>query len=388
MKMEELKGEPSLTQMLLNKASHQLIPMSGTFELTPMCNFSCNMCYIRKNAEEIAAHPCKMLTLKDWIHIAEEAKEAGMLYLLITGGEPLLWSDFWTLYERLSEMGFLISINTNGSLIDEQVVERFKQYPPVRVNISLYGVEEDSYEKLCGVKNVFSRVDYAITKLVEAGIEVKLNGTLTPDNVKDLESCIAYANEKDLIYEVNTYMFPPLRRDESMIGKNERFTPAEAAYYRAKSYRLQYGSERYHKYMQAINEGSISPPGLDEKCVDPKDGKICCRAGKASFWITWDGFMTPCGMMPNPAVDLKDKNFSLAWKELTYQGRRLSLSGICNRCSNRSVCHMCAAMAMAETGKTEGIPSYLCHMIEEIRWLAKMEMAGEPFPSKPRIGNI
>lgn len=388
MKPAELKIESPVTQMLLNKASVANIPMSGTFELTPMCNFSCKMCYVRKSAKEVESHPRKMMTLDEWIELAKEAQKEGLLYLLLTGGEPFAWPHFWKLYEALCKMGFLITINTNGSLIDEKVIERLKQNPPVRVNITLYGYGDDSYEKLCGVKGIFSKVDQAISGLQEVGISVKLNGTLMPENITDLEACIEYANTKGLIYEINTYMFPPVRRNESMIGKNERFTPAEAAYYRLKSYRIQYGDERYHEFMQAVLEGSVSPMGLDESRVDPGNGKIRCRAGRAAFWITWDGTMTPCGMMPKPAVDIREKSFKNAWEELVESGKALSLSGICNQCANKNLCHSCAAMATAEAGTTEGIPVYLCQMVEEIRYLAKLEMEGESFPEQPvkRVG--
>lgn len=382
MKPAELKVESPLTHMLLNKASYINIPMSGTFELTPMCNFSCKMCYVRKSLEEVKAHSRKMMTLEEWIELAKEARDAGMLYLLLTGGEPFAWPDFWKLYDVLCEMGFLITINTNGSLIDEQVIERLKEHPPIRINITLYGYGDESYEKLCGVKGVFGRVDQAITGLQEAGIYVKLNGTLTLDNVKDMEACVRYAESKDLIYEINTYMFPPIRRNENLVGENERFTPEEAAYNRLKCYRLQYGEERYHQFMQSVVKGSAPPMGLDESCIDPRDGKIRCRAGKASFWVTWDGLVTPCGMMPRPQIDVREQEFSKTWELLVQQSKALALSGICQNCANGSLCHACAAMAMAETGEAGGIPVYLCKMVEAIRKMAKLEVEGKPFPEE------
>lgn len=383
MKPEELKVESPLTQMLLNKASQVYIPMSGTFELTPMCNFSCKMCYVRKTAEEVKNHSRKMMTLEDWIRIAKEAREEGLLYLLLTGGEPFAWPDFWKLYEILCEMGFVITINTNGSLIDEAVIERLKKHPPMRINITLYGYGDESYEKLCGVKKMFSRVEQAISGLQKAGISVKLNGTLTSENIRDMESCVAYADRNDLIYEINTYMFPPVRRDEKMTGMNERFTPKEAAYYRLKCYRLQYGEERYHTFMESVAKGSVPPMGLDESCTDPRDGKIRCRAGKAAFWVTWDGMMTPCGMMTKPEVEIRKYSFSEAWNELVKQSSQLNLSGVCQSCPNKSLCHACAAMAMTETGTADGIPIYLCQMIENIRKMAEMEIKGKPFPDSP-----
>lgn len=83
-----------LTEKLYQKAEKNKIPLHGTFELSPICNFSCRMCYVRKTAKEIAASGRKMMTLEQWIHLGQKARDAGMLYLLLTGGEPLLWPDF------------------------------------------------------------------------------------------------------------------------------------------------------------------------------------------------------------------------------------------------------------------------------------------------------
>lgn len=111
-----------------------------------------------------------------------------MLYLLLTGGEPFLWQDFWPLYERLSTMGFLISINSNGTLLDEARVARLAEHPPTRINITLYGAGNETYEALCGRSGMFDRVDRAITLLRQAGILVKLNCSLTPHNACDLSA--------------------------------------------------------------------------------------------------------------------------------------------------------------------------------------------------------
>ena len=332
------------------------------------------MCYVRKTIQEVKEHPRKMMSLEQWIELAEQARKEGMLYLLLTGGEPLLWPDFWKLYDRLSKMGFLIGINTNGSMINDQVIERWKENPPYRVNITLYGANDDTYEELCAAKGVCSKVKDAICKLKESGISVKLNCSLTPYNAKDLEEMVRFAKEKEVFLSVSTYMYPPVRRDENMTGKNDRFEPEEAAYYHMQRYRYQKGEEAYQKYLDNILEGLTEPLGLDESCVDPVDGRIRCRAGSASFWITWDGYMTPCGMTPEPKVSITDKTFLEAWKEIVEISEKLRTSSICEKCPDQQMCHSCAAMAYAETGKTEGIPTYLCKMVQEMKKIARDEL--------------
>ena len=375
MDLKEVRYEAPLTHFLFSKASAGKIPISGTFELSPVCNFACRMCYVRKTAQEVTAHDRPIMTLQRWLQIAREARAQGMLYLLLTGGEPFLWPHFWELYEQLIQMGFLISINTNGSLIDEAAIERLKCNPPTRINITLYGASDETYYELCRAKDVFSRVDRAITGLKEAGILVKLNCSLTPSNACDLEKMVHYAEERGLILEANTYMFPPLRRDPAMIGQNQRFTPEKAAWYHLKRYQLQYGEETYQSFLEKVVMGIAPPPGLDDYCIDPLDGRIRCRAGNAAFWITWDGWLTPCGMMPEPRVELTGKTFSAAWQELTQISEQLTLSGVCDKCPNQQLCHACAAMAMAETGSASGIPHYLCEMVAAMRDLANEELA-------------
>lgn len=360
-----------LTEYMYTKAGRMGVPIGGTFELSPVCNFACRMCYVRKTAKEVAESQRPILTLDDWLRIAHEAREQGMLYLLLTGGEPFLWPHFWELYEELVKMGFLVSINTNGSLIDDKAVERLKRLPPRRVNITLYGASDETYEALCQTKGVFTRVTHAIESLRKAGILVKLNGTMTPDNICDLDYLIDYAKDRGLILETTTYLFPPVRRDPSMTGVNRRFTPEEAARYQMHIFRRQNGEERYQAYLEAIAKGSIPPPGLDESCIDPVDGKVRCRAGRAAFWVTWDGRLTPCGMMTQPTIELREQSFGDAWQQLREEMGRVALSGVCAKCPDQQLCHACAAMAQTETGAFQGVPRYLCEMVAALRKLAE-----------------
>lgn len=371
--MSDSQKVPSrnLKDYLTQKAIRQKIPLFGTFELSPVCNFACRMCYVRKTQKEVDDSPRRALTLEDWRRIAREAKEAGMLNLLLTGGEPLLWPDFWILYEELVDMGFLIAINTNGSLIDETAVERFRRRPPERINITLYGANDETYRRLCGADGVFTRVDRGIRMLKEAGLIVRINCSLTPDNAQDLDWIADYAKSREANLNVATYMFPPVRRNPTQFGENARFTPEETARYHLRYLQSYHGEEAYRGYLQSILNGCVEPPGLEEDCVDPVDGKIRCRAGRASFWVTWDGWMTACGMMPEPKADLMQAGFGTAWKEILEAVDQLRLSGVCDSCPNQKVCHPCAAIAYAETGSCQGIPAYRCHATQAFRCIAR-----------------
>lgn len=357
--MKGMPVVPQVTEYLYRKATAAGIPLSGTFELTPVCNLDCKMCYVRlSKGEQEAIAPLK--TAADWLRLAAAAKEAGMLYLLLTGGEPFAYPGFRQLLEGLHRMGFVVSINTNGTCIDESTVAWLKACPPVRVNISLYGASDATYARLCGQAQGFGRVTKAIGLLREAGISVKLNCSLTPENAPDLAAIAAFAKENNLPLQVATYMFPPVRRDETMVGKNARFTPEEAAYYMAKADYLTLGKERFLE-----TKGRY--PGLsdpEDPCSGQGDG-IRCRAGRCSFWVTWQGVLMPCGMFPQEGYpNVFDMPFGAAWQQVKDLSGEIRLPAECAACSAADRCRACAAMVVTESGCFHEKPQYRCGMMK------------------------
>lgn len=347
---------PALTEYLYRQATAAGIPLSGTFELTPVCNMDCKMCYVRLSRQEQEA--LAPLTGADrWLKLGQEAKKEGMLYLLLTGGEPFLHPQFRQILEGLHKMGLLISVNSNGTMIDEKTVRWLKSCPPVRINISLYGASNETYNRLCGNPQGFTQVTQAIGLLKEAGISVKLNCSLTPHNAGDLPQMAQLAKENDLVLQVATYMFPPVRKNGKTVGRNDRFSPREAAYYMAYADYLTMGKERF-----LAGEGNIPVPECSEEACEG-DG-VRCRAGKCSFWITWQGQMTPCGMFPTEeGCDAFSQPFASAWEQVKQKTSRIRLPAKCACCNAKDSCHACAAMVITESGCFDKVPGYRCDMI-------------------------
>ena len=354
--MNTLPVVPAATEYLYQKASAMGIPLSGTFELTPLCNMDCKMCYIRlsRSAQKAIA---PLTGAAQWLTLAQAAKNAGMPYLLITGGEPFLHPQFQEILEGLHRMGFLITVNSNGTMIDEDTVAWLKNCPPVRLNISLYGASDETYAELCGNPLGFTQTLRAIRLLKEAGISVKLNCSLTPYNAKDLPEMVEFAKQNDLILQVATYMFPPVRKDGTLTGKNDRFSPADAAYYAAYADYLTLGKERF-----LTQEGQL-PELLEPEDNCEGDG-VRCRAGKCSFWITWQGKMMPCGMFPEKnAPNVFELPFLNAWQAVKDRVCNIHLPAQCAACNVKDTCRACAAMVITESGSFDKVPQYRCDMM-------------------------
>ncbi len=65
---------------------------------------NCDMCYVRLSRSEMERQG-RLRTVEEWVRLAEQMQKAGTVFLLLTGGEPLLFPDFKTLYRRLRNHG-------------------------------------------------------------------------------------------------------------------------------------------------------------------------------------------------------------------------------------------------------------------------------------------
>lgn len=356
--MKQKLIEPRLTEYLHRKAAITKTPISGTFELSPLCNMDCKMCYIKMSKEKQESI-ARLRTKEEWIELAQKAKEKGMLFLLLTGGEPFLVKDFKELYIELYKMGFCISINSNGTMIDEEVIEWLKHYPPMRINMTLYGASDETYARLCNNPKGFTQVTKAISLLKENNIQVKLNCSVTPYNKDDLKQMMDFAEEHSLIIDATAYMFPPLRKDKTKIGQNNRFNAEDAALYGAYISAYSNGFDRFKDY---IESGQLALYDADDDCGVVEGDHMRCRAGITSFWMTWEGKMLPCGMIPDEGKDPWEVGFDEAWENAKNIVSEIKLPVKCAGCGKKDECKACAAMVYTETGTYDKVPQYRCEM--------------------------
>lgn len=343
--------EPKMSAYLHSKAKENGTPLAGNFELSSNCNFNCPMCYVSQN------EPCEdALSAEDWIEITDTACDNGMLFLLLTGGEPFLKKDFDKIYTHAHEKGLIISINSNGSLAD-RYIDLLKKYPPVRINISLYASSAAGYKKQC-MNACFEKVMENIKALQKINIPLKLNTVITKLNCDDIENIIALSKSLGVPIQITPYCYPPIRLD-GVFGKSDsRLSSADAGFYSVRGDIALYGSEEFIKKASQAKSSESYSGG---------DCSLMCRAGSSSFWITCDGKMRACAMMDKPSADLKDMDFCGAWEYIRKQTSLLRTPAECRDCPDSAFCRACAAMCLCETGFTDKKPEYVCEMIRSIR---------------------
>lgn len=363
--------QPQVRKYFYQKAAGNLTPISGTFELTPRCNMNCRMCYIRMTEDELQARG-REFTAEEWVDMGRTCVDRGMLFLLLTGGEPFLRKDFRQIYTGLKELGLLITINTNATLIDEETVRWLAQDPPTKVNVTLYGGGNETYHRLCGHPTGFDAATRAIDLMKEAGILVEINTSFTRYNLADMEAMAAFGKSRGIRVNAATYMFPPVRSArEGVVDEEVRFSPEEAGVARARAEILTMEPAELRHRLSSLHAKQCMSHQADE-CERTADEKMGCMAGRASFWLTWDGRMTPCGMMNQPVARPFEQGFDAAWQHITGQTDRIFMPTECGCCDQRFGCTVCGALCVAESGgDSQKKPEYLCRQTEV--FLAEME---------------
>ena len=325
-------------EYLKKESQSRRIPQSATFELTPLCNFNCRMCYVHLQPEQMESIG-SMRTAEEWVSLAEKMKEEGVLYILLTGGEVFTRKDFLQIYEPLSEMGFLVSIYTNGYLLTDELIDWLAERPPLRLRITMYGMSDETYEAVCGVRDGFSRVQENIEKLRAKGLPLGLAMTIIEQNEKDFEKCREYAGELDVPFEFSSNIVKPVRGAESD-AEQVRIRKCPAAADSAESERAETDSR-----------------GPFPETEDPF---ARCGSRNRSIWITWNGKMSACAFISSIQTDPFAGSFKEAWKELWGRMDRIRKPKKCLSCDLQTFCSACPGEREAETGSMEGVAELFC----------------------------
>lgn len=350
-----------IEQYLINQAIQKHTPIHVTFELTPRCNMNCEMCFIRLSKDQLNTQG-KLLPLEKWIDISNSLQKAGTLFVLLTGGEPLLYDNFKEIYLTLHQMGMILTLNTNGTLIDEKMADFFMNHPPRRINITLYGTSNETYAKICHNPNGYTQTISAIKLLKERGIHVKLNGTIVPDNVNEIEQLYTIAQELDCPIEMETYLYPSHREREHTFNTSARLSPQEAGCAYIEESRLRF-ADKYNSYIHDVLNDIDTYKNRPQN-LPPQP--MLCHGGRSSAWINWKGEMSPCIFMNHISIDVLKNGFQNSWEYIRQCTQEIHLPQQCSNCDLRPGCSICPAMCYCEAGSFEQVPEYVCEYTKTI----------------------
>ncbi len=312
------------------KAREKNLPISGSFELTPLCNLDCKMCYVHLNRNQM--HGAELLPAKTWKDIMTQAVDAGMMYARVTGGECTTYPGFKDLYLHLESMGVEIAILSNGILIDEAMCDFFVAHPPSGIQVTLYGASEDAYEHVTGHR-VFGRVMANLHRMREAGIPLTVAVTPNAFMTDGLE-VVRLLHEEGLPFNINPGIIEPREETGRKIEDASLDTYVDMM-------RLQRELEG------RLPEPECEPDELPDIADGGQDGEaprgVRCGAGRSSFAVGWQGTMLPCNTFPCETANVVELGFTEAWKRTNAQALDFPIPVECQGCSYEKACKHCVA---------------------------------------------
>lgn len=326
------------------KAFERNIPLSGSFELTPLCTLDCKMCYVHLSKGKMKQPE---LPVEKWLSLIDEACEAGMLYATLTGGECLIYPGFKQIYEHLQSKGVFVSIFTNATLLNSELVNWLSERKPYNVQITVYGSSPEGYAKVTGSANAFYKVDNAINLLKQANIPYHLAITASKYMANDFEALYRYCKAKEPL-SINFCSFPFQARNET---EREYFNYAPSIDEQVGFFKTRLKVDGTHS-ITINHEDNFENDQLQSTNNDQPELKgIQCEAGRIKFAINWDGKMVACNSFDFAQAYPLENSFLSAWQYINKKASEYVMPVECNNCKYKKACIKCPAVHWLYSGE-------------------------------------
>ncbi len=176
----------------------------ATYELNLGCNYDCEHCYLGLKKFEGLTWPQR----EKLLHVL---RDAGVLWLQLTGGEPMIDRLFPEVYGLAYDLGMMLTILSNGSrLASPKVLELLTARRPHDITLSMYGATEGSYDGLTRRRGSFRLFMKGLTAAREAGLPLRLSLIVTNRNEHELGRMQAMADEWGIPHHSFVNMSPTI----------------------------------------------------------------------------------------------------------------------------------------------------------------------------------
>jgi radical SAM protein with 4Fe4S-binding SPASM domain len=330
-----------LSSSLRNKSSLSFLPISGNFELTGRCNLRCIHCYVRDT------YTTEELSYEEICDILDQIAEAGCLWLLFTGGEPLIRKDFTKIYQYAKKKGFILFILSNATLITPDIADLFAEQPPFLLDVTMYGYTAETYEKMTGVSGSFEKFMNGIKLAIDRNLNLQLKTIPTTINVHEFIDMYRFAESLGISFRYDAKIHR--KKDGSDEPLQYRLTPEEIL-----SLDLCIPELR-----ETLTKEYTRMYGAPKKT----DSLYICGAGKDSFFITCDGILNTCTLSTVPGYDLRKGKFLDGFKLFPEAVNvKRTRESECQTCPVINICGQCPPYCELEHGDPEQTIEFLCEL--------------------------
>ncbi|MEY2395592.1 MAG: hypothetical protein QOF94_1937 [Acidobacteriaceae bacterium] len=327
------------------------VPLQVSIEVTRRCPLECLHCYNNLPMGDMEAKR-RELSKEEHFRMLDELVEMGCFWILYTGGEIFARKDFLEIYTYAKKKGFLITLFTNGTIINEQIADYLAEWPPFAIEITLYGRTRETYEALTAIPGSYDRCLRGIKLLKEKGLPLKLKTVATSINKHEVVAMRQFAeDELGVEFKMDGQVNPRIDCSQSPLAV--RLTPEEVV---ALDMNAPKGESEYRRLAKRDLE---NPPNLAQI-----DTIYHCGGGMSGFAINAYGEMGICVISQQETFSVREIGLRRVWEDslLKLRSRKRTRVTKCIQCRIQSLCGMCPANGEMENGDRESPVEFLCHV--------------------------
>jgi len=344
-------GYGAFSAALHGRQSGERSPLHVSIEVTRRCPLECQHCYNNLPMGDVEARQ-RELTKEEHFKMLDELVDMGCFWLLYTGGEIFARKDFLEIYTYAKKKGFLITLFTNGTMINEQIADYLAEWPPFDIEITLYGRTRETYEALTAIPGSYDRCLRGIRLLRERRLPLKLKTVATSVNKHEISAMRHFA-EEELGVEFKTDGQINPRIDCSQSPLAVRLSAEEVV---ALDMSAPKGVSEYRRLAKHDLE---NPPNLSQG-----DTVYFCGGGMNSFAINAYGEVGICVISQQETFGIRESGVREVWEQSLKQLRMRKRTRVtkCIECRIQSLCGMCPANGELENGDRESPVAFLCNV--------------------------
>jgi radical SAM protein with 4Fe4S-binding SPASM domain len=325
------------------------VPVEASLEITRRCPLECQHCYNNLPMGDLAARN-RELSKQEYEQLLTELADMGVIWILFTGGEIFARKDFLEIYTFAKQKGFIITLFTNGILINEKIADYLSEYPPFAIEITLYGRTKETYEALTQLPGSFDRCMRGIHLLLDRGLPLKLKTVGTRINAHEVVAMREFAElELGVDFKFDSLLNP--RIDCSQAPLEVRLSPEEVV-----ALDLHW-PKMASEYRQLLEQSTSRP-------AEPSKTVYVCGGGVKSFAIDPYGHMSICVISHRETYDIRQGSVREGWDQFLLKVRQQERTqpSKCDSCRIRSVCSTCPATGELESGDPQSPVEFLCEV--------------------------
>jgi radical SAM protein with 4Fe4S-binding SPASM domain len=333
---------------LHQRQAGERMPLQVSIEVTRRCPLECLHCYNNLPMGDMDARQ-RELSKEEHFKMLDELVEMGCFWILYTGGEIFARKDFLEIYTYAKKKGFLITLFTNGTIVNEQIADYLVEWPPFAIEITLYGRTRETYEALTAIPGSYDRCLHGIELLRSRKLPLKLKTVATSVNKHEVLEMREFAEELGVEFKIDGQINPRIDCSQSPLAV--RLTPEEVVALDMSSPK---GVAAYRKLAKRDLENPATLSQIDTVYF--------CGGGMNSFAINAYGEVGICVISQQETFGIRNVGVKAVWEQSLLQLRNRKRTRVtkCVECRIQSLCGMCPANGELENGDRESPVSFLC----------------------------